>query len=392
MRRRAVALAVLLAVVGAVVAFTLPGHKPKAPAPSARHSTAASPKSSASPSTLTIAKGPLSSTLRLHLVHVILGTISSKSVVATGAGLVMAQNMMYHHTVTVYDARTYRLVKTIPDSVRLSAFGFTGHPGIIRGAPVEAAVTPDLRYAYISNYSMYGAGFAHEGHDVGGPSSGFDKSFVYRLDLATLKVDQVIAVGAVPKYVAVTPDGRYTLVSNWASYTLSVIDNARARVVHSLPIGAYPRGIAVDAQSRYAYVAVMGGTTVAKVDLRTFTRTYFTVGSSPRHLVISPDGRWLYATLNAEGRIAKIDLRTDRVVRKVSTGSQPRSMAMAPDGASLYVVNYASNTVSQVRTRDMKVLQVLRTNSSPIGVTYEPTGRAVWVSCYSGSIMVLACR
>jgi YVTN family beta-propeller protein len=392
MRRRLTALAVLVVTVAVIVALALPGHPaPKKHKPAAAHKPVlAATHSSATPTALPL--GPLSSTLRLHLSHVITGAISSKSVDATGTGLVLAQNMMYRHTVTVYNARTFRLTKTIPDAVRLSAFGYSGHPGMVRGAPVEAAITPDRRFAYISNYSMYGAGFAHEGHDVGGPSSGYDRSFVYRLNLATLTFDQVIAVGAVPKYVAVTPDGRYTLVSNWTSYTLSVIRNASARAVHEIPMGPYPRGIAVDSKSRYAYVAVMGTTTVAKVSLRTFARTYFTVGPGPRHVVISPDDRWLYVTLNAAGTIAKVDLRTDRVVRTVATGRQPRSMAMAADGASLYVVNYASNTVSQVRTRDMKVLQVLNTNSSPIGVTYEPTRRNLWVSCYSGSIMVFACR
>ena len=39
-----------------------------------------------------------------------------------------AQNMMYRHTVTVYD-RNGDLVKTIPDTVDLTAFGIPGHPG-----------------------------------------------------------------------------------------------------------------------------------------------------------------------------------------------------------------------------------------------------------------------
>ena len=30
----------------------------------------------------------------------------------------------------------------------------------------------------------------------------------------------------VPKYVAVTPDNRYVLVTNWCSFDLSVIDRA----------------------------------------------------------------------------------------------------------------------------------------------------------------------
>ena len=39
-------------------------------------------------------------------------------------------------------------------------------------------------------------------------------------------IDQVIPVGAVPKYVAVTPDDKTVLVTNWCSWDLSVIDVA----------------------------------------------------------------------------------------------------------------------------------------------------------------------
>jgi len=77
---------------------------------------------------------------------VITGEISPKSVVASGTGLFFAQNMMYRHTVTVYNRRG-KLVNTIPDTVDLSEFGFEECEGEHRGAPVEAAFSPDGRYA-----------------------------------------------------------------------------------------------------------------------------------------------------------------------------------------------------------------------------------------------------
>src|SRR3954452_5233192 len=150
----------------------------------------------------------------LSLATTITGAISPKSVVATGAGLVFAQNMMYRHTMTVYD-RDGALVKTIPDSVDLAAFGYPGHAGLSRGAPVEGAVSPDHKYFYATNYSMYGDNFGPEGSDECGGPSGLSPSYVYRVDLKTLTIDGVAQVGMVPKYVAVTPDNKYVLVTNW---------------------------------------------------------------------------------------------------------------------------------------------------------------------------------
>ena len=348
-------------------------------------SASPSPSPSASP---TPPAGPPSTALRLELVDTITGNLSPKSVVASQTGLFFVQNMMYRHTVAVYD-RERELVETISDEVELSELGHRRLTGSYRGAPVEAAFSPDGRYAYVSNYAMYGPGFTNPGDDVCSPASGYDDSFLYRIDTETLEIDQAIAVGSVPKYVATTPDGRYVLVTNWCSHSLSVVSTKRGEEVRRIPLGPYPRGIIVSPDSRTAYVAVMGTTGVAEVDLRTFrVRWMYGIGDGPRHVVLDPTGRYLYVTLNRTGGVAKIDLETRRKVGFVSTGSYPRSMAISEDGRSLYVVNYESDTLSKVGTRNMRVLQTVPTNYHPIGVTYDNATRQVWVSCYGGSLMV----
>ncbi len=381
-RRRLAALLLILLIVAASTAVVMAVVRGDNAPPAATASP--SPSTSAAAS----AAGP-SAKLRLRLREVIASQkISPKSVVSTGNGYVFAQNMMYRHTMTVYDTSSLQVVKTIDDAVKLSDFGYPKLTEVVQGAPVEAAESPDHRFMYVSQYSMFGEGFSHPGGDVCSPDSGVDDSFVYRIPLDTLTIDQVIKVGAVPKFLAVTPDGKTLLVSNWCSYTLSVVDTATGKQVKSIYLGPYPRGIAVDSRAQYAYVAMMGGADIARIDLRTYALDWIrNVGAQPRHLVMSPDDAYLYATLNGEGKIARINLQTRDVI-KVATGSEPRSMTISPDGTALFVVNYTSNTMSKVRTRDMKVTQVVNTNPAPIGITYDaPTG-SIWVCCYGGSIMV----
>jgi YVTN family beta-propeller protein len=325
---------------------------------------------------------------RLHLVKVIDGDITPKSVGWSERGLVFAQNMIYRHTVTVYGPHM-RLRKTISDAVRLSRKGYPQYDGVYHGGPVEVAFSPDRSFAYVSNYSMYGPDLRHPGFDDCTPSDTIDRSFVYRIGLDRLRIGPVIRVGRVPKVVAVTPDNRYVLVTNWCSWDLSVVSVALHREVRRIDIGRYPRGIAIGPRGRIAYVAVMGSDYIAKVNLRTFAvhRTG-SIGLEPRALVMSPHGRFLYATLNGEESVVKIDLRSERVVGRVHTGSEPRSMTIAPDGRSLYVVNYESASASKVRTRDMHVVQTVGTRTHPIGITYDGAHHRVWVACYSGSLMV----
>ena len=354
--------------------------------------TMAVPTTTAVPATTLVpADGRTAAERTLELVTVIGGDIAPKSIVHSGHGRFIAQNMMYRHTVTVYD-RTLAHVATIPDSVDLSQHGFADSPGSWQGSPVEAAFTGDGRYAYVSNYQMFGPGYDNAGGD-GCDAGGWDDSFVYRLDLDAARIDQVIPVGAVPKYVSVTPDDRLVLVTNWCSFDMSVIDTATAAEVARIPLGRHPRGIAVTSDSATAYVAVMGSQDVAVVDLAGMTVSWISgMGISPRHLVLDSEDRYLYASLNGEGTVAKVDLATAAVVAKVATGAAPRSMAISDDGSALYVVNYTANTVSKVRTADMAEVQEVAGAGKPIGITYDAAARQVWVANYGGSIQVFADR
>ncbi|BAY36568.1 peptidoglycan-binding domain 1 [Nostoc sp. NIES-2111] len=331
---------------------------------------------------------PPDASQKMRLIKTISGQISPKSVVYSGNGLFFAQNMMYNHTITVYN-RDYELVKVIPDAVDLSKYGHSKYKGKYRGSPVEASFSHNGKYAWVSNYQMYGTGFNNPGDDKCNPSQNTDKSFLYRIDTETLEIDRVIPVGSVPKFVATSGDGNLVLVSNWCSWDLSVVDTNENREIKRIPLGRYPRGIAVDAASENAYVAVMGSYDIAKVNLKDFSVDWLkNIGRSPRHLNLDPSGKYLYTSLNGEGKIAKISLSEGRVVKKITSGDAPRSMVLSADGEVLYVVNYGEDTVSKIRTSDMKILQKVKVEPNPIGITYDPKTREVWVACYSGNIMV----
>jgi len=143
---------------------------------------------------------------KLTLIKTITGAIAPKSVQASGDGLVSAHNMMYRHSVTIYDAETLELKSTVPDSVELSKFGYKKYSGLYKGAPVEGAYSPDGEYLYFTNYAMYGKGFNKEGTDTCSPASGYDSSYLSRINLAKNQIDAVYPVGSVPKVVKVTPD------------------------------------------------------------------------------------------------------------------------------------------------------------------------------------------
>ncbi len=373
--------------------------------PSARESAAAQPDASVSTSTSSapspttvapaIAAAPLaagdgktSAQRRLESAFVVSNAdLQPKSIVASGNGLFFAQNMMYRHNMMVFD-RTGALVAKIPDNVDLAALGVAGGVNA-KGAPVEAAFAHDGLSVYVSNYKMYGHGFnpvaddnCNRGH--------WDDSYIYKVNTKTFSIDKAIPTGAVPKFMAITPDGAQLLVSNWCGFDLPMIDTANDTPITRINIGRHPRGIAITKDSRYAYVAVMGENKIVKVDLgkQAVVGAVADAGVTPRHLLLSPDDRYLYVSNNHQNSVRKIDLSADREVGTAATGTEPRTMALSDDGESLYVVNYQDGTVSKVRTVDMNILQTEPSGMHPVGVTYDAPTRQVWVANYAGSLHV----
>jgi YVTN family beta-propeller protein len=330
----------------------------------------------------------VSADTKMTLVKTITGDISPKSVRSSGSGLVSAHNMMYRHSVTIYDANTFELVSTVSDSVQLSKYGYSKYSSIYKGSPVEGAYSPDGKYLYVTNYAMYGKGFNREGHDTCSPASGYDTSFLYRVNLANYEIDNVYPVGSVPKVVEVTPDNKFVLVSNWCSYDLKVISVDSQKVVKTIKIGRYPRGIAVSNDSKFAYVAEMGGNQIHVINLEDFSKTYIPIGSNPRAIVLSPDNSMMYVTMNLSGKVASWDLINNKAGKSVKTGKAARSLAISSDGTALFVVNFVSDTISKVRTSDMKVFQSIKACNEPIGITYDSPTSRTWVACYGGAIKI----
>ncbi len=332
--------------------------------------------------------GPTSADRRLRPTFTVTdAALQPKSVVASGDGLFFTQNMMYRHNVSVFD-RSGAKVATIPDTVDLAAFGVPG--GVVRGSPVEAALTPDGRYVYVSNYKMYGPGFRSDASDDCGRGN-WDDSYVYKIDVATFRIVAVIPTGAVPKHLAVSPDGSRVVVSNWCGFDVTVIDATTDAPVARVDVGRHPRGVAITRDSRFAFVTVMGEARIDVVDLlelRVVHSIRDAAGTTPRHLLLSNDGRFLFVSNNRMNSVRKIDLATDRVVGLARTGTETRTMVLADDGASLFVVNYRDGTVSKVRTADMAVLQTVYSGVHPVGVTYDAESRQVWVSNYVGNLRV----
>lgn len=331
---------------------------------------------------------PLAQSQSIRLIKTIRGNISPKSIVHNGEGLFFAQNMIYHHSITVYN-RNFECIKTISDRIKLSDFGHTDKTGYYLGGPVEGAFSPDGQYLWVSNYRMQGAGFARAAMDTCVMGAPCDPSYLYKINTSTLAIEAVVQVGCVPKFLATSADNRWVIVSNWCSGTVSLVDVASGKEYKQISVGPYPRGIAIDHQSRRAYISLMGSTRIAVLDLQNLKVSYFNgIGSAPRHLCIDPTDRYLYASLNGQNQVVKIDLSTGQVIARSKVGLLPRTMVLTQDGNYLYVTNYQSHSISKLRSSDLSQLIEFKTSSHPIGLTLDESSQTLWVASYTGALCI----
>lgn len=336
------------------------------------------------------ASGKAADTTVMKPVRGYRGGLSTKSVDASGSGIVLANNMIYQHTMTLFDAPSGKRIADIPDTIDLKDFGLSKTSVKLKGGPVEGVWSEDGKYFYASNYVMNGPGYNDEPNDLCTGTEKYKASFVYRINVAQKKIDEVIPVGAVPKYVTLTPDGKKLLVSNWCSYSLGVVDLASKKMEKNIPVARWPRGISASPDGKYAYVAAFGTDKLFRVDLNAGkSEPWVTVGKAARHVTQSPDHKYLYVVASNANTVSKIDRESGKILGQITDLKEPRSMTISPDGKALYVVNYNGMSVTKIRTSDMTRMEaVLTTSGHPIGITYEPITGQIWVANYDGTIDV----
>ena len=211
-------------------------------------------------------------------------------------------------------------------------------------------------------------------------------------------VTTTLAVGQSPVDIAITPDGNYAYVSNWAAGTVSVIDNVEG--LHptvssvALTVGAHPGQIAITPDGKYAYVldgtAVdsSGAKTVSIIDgadtsSPSVSPTTLTVGDDPHSIAITPNGQYAYVADVTTGGltvIGDVDSSTPAVVGSVPVDGA-NSVAITPDGQRAYVTSGPGVTVvNGVETASPTVSSTTyATGPTNIDLTVSPNGTNVFV-------------
>lgn len=189
-------------------------------------------------------------------------------------------------TVTVVDARTRKIVGTIPTGQDESHMLAISHDGA-RG--------------YTANV---------------GPGT------VSVLDMLKKKTISVIPVAEKIQRISVSVDDKLVFTSDQSKPRLAVIDAATNKVKNWVTLPGLGYGTSATPDGNFLLVAVPDANQVAVVDLKTMqVARRVGVASSPQEILIRPDGKVAYVSCAASGQVAAIDLAEWKVQKLITVGN-----------------------------------------------------------------------
>jgi YVTN family beta-propeller protein len=255
-------------------------------------------------------------------------------------------------------------------------------------------------FLIIAAFMLYGCG---EEADVlveqGGVLVVLNKSgdTAHVLDRATGERLAEIETGYQPHEVAISPDGRTAVVTNYGSRerpgnSLTVIDVARAEKVKDISLLEYtmPHGIQFLDDDR-VIVTTEGNQTVLIVNIGTeaIDHVFMTEQSVSHMVAVTPDGKRAFVPNIGSGTVTVLDLESGLVEAHIETGEGAEGIAISPDGSEVWVTNRGENTVSVIDAETLEILIQLASPEFPIRASFSPDGKHVLVTnARSGNVTV----
>jgi len=221
--------------------------------------------------------------------------------------------------------------------------------------------------------------------------SNMEENKVHIYDLDTLNYKTSLAVGGVyPKVIAQNPEGNLTVVSNWVTFNISVFDSDSKELLRRIPVGATPRGMAFSPDGKFLYAAIYDAPVIAVIDMtenKVTTRYRFHQRTGAARHVIYRDGK-LYVSDMYQGTVNILDASTGALLASRYVGYNINTIVLSPDGKRIIASSRGRNNdidytlpgpelgaVYVLKADDLVLEEKIWGRNQPTGLAFSPDGK-----------------
>ena len=211
------------------------------------------------------------------------------------------------------------------------------------------------------------------------------------LDAATLRTIATLPVGVGPHEVAMSPDGRWAVVTVYGDRTvegktLAVIDLGAETpsVVRTIDLGAYhrPHGAAFVQAGAKLLVTSETSQRLLLVDFTSgrVDTAMATNGKGSHMVTVQRDGRRAWTSNVADGTVTEFDVDARATRRTIPVAPDDEGIAATPGGVQVWVGSNTAKTVTVLEGATGKILGTIGGFGMPYRVGSSRTGRVIVVS------------
>jgi YVTN family beta-propeller protein len=253
--------------------------------------------------------------------------------------------------------------------------------------PHEVAVSPDGRYAYVTNYGAYGV--FREGER---PPTAAGNSITV-LDLTARKVKETYDLGAYrsPHGIRVSRDGKLVWVTCEGLQAVLEIDTVESKIRRAWKTHQPTSHMLVPARDeKKLYVTNIGSGSVSIIDRAEGTVKNLPTAAGAEGIDISPDGKEVWVTNRGANNISIIDVATDTIITTLESGGKmPIRAKFTPDGKQVWVSNAQSNSVTVFDTKTRQLVATIEVGQMPVGIQMTPDGKRAYVANTNANLVTV---
>src|SRR3954451_6828390 len=204
-----------------------------------------------------------------------------------------------------------------------------------------------------------------------------------------------LKTGSLPLNIAVSPDGRYAVITNNGINrpSFTVVDIANWTVKSTTPLDSAWYGLVWNPDGTKLYSAGAAQNNVQEFTFadgtitraRTFALPAVTGETFAGGLSITNDGRTLFASRVFAMTLSSIDLASGTVTRTVTLPSEPYTTLPSLDGRLVYVSMWGGASVQVYEAGSLILVDELPAGEHPNAMALSKDGRRLFVSCGSSA-------